>query len=167
MGSLRSASTGISKPAQWVWRLCLLASLWRAPVPWVHSHEEMPVAMASVGFWVEHFDHFHPVGSRPPCGWHLHYVWPWQLADESGGSDGNSGQIPDSLRLQLNPTTWAPPGDGVDKAPSIPAGLLVTLHPGIRGEARHQLVDGPVGLQVLVSYSHDLSWRALASVARC
>lgn len=146
-------------------RLCLIASLWHAPVPMMHSHgsdiDESQAATATV----EHLTEYHagvPVDSHVEFGWHVHFVLLADPeADEPCDEDGQPDRAPFydpfiatqaevGLTLAIftewqSPSNWFPPR--VD-------------HPVLIGAA-----TGPP--QFLGTYLDAVPLRILLRVARC
>lgn len=60
---------------RWAWlRLCLLLTLWQAPVPLVHAHEAAGWDQAALA---RHVAEFHGDAAAPEkCKWHWHLVLP-------------------------------------------------------------------------------------------
>lgn len=59
----------------WAWlRLCLLLTLWQAPIPLVHAHEAAGWDQAALA---RHVSEFHGDTAAPgECDWHWHLVLP-------------------------------------------------------------------------------------------
>lgn len=70
----------------------LLASLWRGPLPWCHSHSEPETAAdASAGLaWHVQWLHVSADNGSVVAGWHWHFVLPTDV-DGDGRQDGESG----------------------------------------------------------------------------
>ena len=91
---VKSVSRGLSV----LGRFCLMASLWHAPVPLIHSHgsdiEELSSASAAVEHMAEHHASI-PVNSHVDFGWHVHFVLLADpVADEPCDEDGRSDRAP-------------------------------------------------------------------------
>ena len=148
-----------------VGRMCLIVSLWHAPVPMIHSHgsdiDESPIAAAAV----EHLTEYHasvPVNSHVDFGWHVHLVLLTDpVANEPCDEDGQSDRAPfydpfiaaqanvslmlaNSLEWQTY-STWCPPR--VDR----PVSVMARATPS----------------QFLGTYLDAVPLRTLLRVARC
>lgn len=67
------------------WIVCavLAASLWRAPVPWIHSHETLEAQGLPEAALAWHVQHLHPQENEHSIfGWHLHLSFPWEVSNE-------------------------------------------------------------------------------------
>ncbi len=67
------------------WIVCaiLVASLWRAPVPWIHSHETLEAQGLPEAALAWHVQHLHPQESNHSIfGWHIHLSYPWDVSNE-------------------------------------------------------------------------------------
>ena len=170
--SLKSAA---KRGAGVLLHLCLLVSLWRAPVPWVHSHDSIDRRTAATRFWAEHLDHFHThrfhtdpnhFGSETTeaHGWHLHFVLPWELADKHDDAEHPRG-VPESLRVESDQLSSA--WTAIVRAESD-QGRVIVAEPVMVAQSGPiaPTLSRPVGVQVLLTYSDRISWRALACVAR-
>jgi|GEM_PF-3505415 hypothetical protein len=87
--------------SQWRWaclfttRLCLIVSLWQAPIPWWHCHGTNLAQLTSIASALElsaHLSAFHPAidsNSDQDLGWHFHWILPcWSHPlDESRGEE--------------------------------------------------------------------------------
>ncbi len=68
-----------------LWIVCavLAASLWRAPVPWIHSHEMLEAQGLPAAALAWHLHHLHSEeGEHAIFGWHLHLSYPWDVSNE-------------------------------------------------------------------------------------
>ena len=65
-----------------LWIVCavLAASLWRGPVPWIHSHETLEAQGLPEAALAWHVHHLHPHESgHEVFGWHVHLTYPWDV----------------------------------------------------------------------------------------
>jgi len=61
----------------------LAASLWRAPVPWIHSHERLESQGLPESALSWHVQHLHPQEDEHSIfGWHVHLSYPWDVSNE-------------------------------------------------------------------------------------
>jgi hypothetical protein len=61
----------------------LTASLWRAPVPWIHSHETLEAQGLPEAMLAWHVHHLHsPQSEHSIFGWHIHLSYPWDVSNE-------------------------------------------------------------------------------------
>ena len=146
-------------------RLCLMASLWHAPVPMIHSHgsdiDESPGASAAV----EHLTEYHsgvPVNSHADFGWHIHLVLLADpVADEPCDEDGQPDRAP----------YYAP--FVASQAEASPMLALSVEWPAptcwsAQGTDRSALVVAPASSsQFLGTYLESVPLRTLLRVARC
>lgn len=76
--------------------VCVFASLWRAPIPWLHHHDT-PVTGEFSDQLSRHLNAWHHGSLENPAGWHLHFA---MLDDilRGGGcpvpADGNEDELP-------------------------------------------------------------------------
>jgi hypothetical protein len=157
---VKSISRGLSV----LGRLCLMASLWHAPVPMIHSHgsdiDESPGASAAV----EHLSEHHvgiPVNSHADFGWHVHFVMPADpVADEPFDEDGQPDRAPfynpfvasqAATSLTMACSDWQSPSHWY--MPRIDRPMLVVA------QASHS--------QFLGTYLEAVPLRTLLRVARC
>jgi hypothetical protein len=62
-------------------RLCLVVSLWPAPAPWVHCHEDEESPGPQL---TQHLNEYHAhQGADCHEGWHLHFAYLWELAGDT------------------------------------------------------------------------------------
>jgi hypothetical protein len=165
--SRRVVIRAIHRAAVVAFHICLLVSLWRAPVPWFHSHDSLGRATTTIHFWQEHLQHFHTRhGVANDLGWHLHFVWPWELADRH--EDGQCpGGIPHSLRVETARVAgWV----SVAVSCELDHQRVVAIQPAVVAPR-----DGPhsirsshsEGLPISLVCRGSVSWQSLACVARC
>lgn len=108
----------------WAWlRLCLLLTLWQAPIPLVHAHEAPGWEASALA---RHMRDFHSDSSQPgDCEWHWHLVLPaWgepALPDQSDNQPARPVQfdvtvvrLDDSL---VRGSTVVIPADFIDWRP--------------------------------------------------
>lgn len=91
---VKSVSRGLSVLV----RLCLMASLWHAPVPLIHSHDSDIEELSSPSAAIEHLTEHHsgvPAYSHINFGWHVHFVLLADpVADEPCDEDGCPDRAP-------------------------------------------------------------------------
>ena len=67
------------------WIVCavLTASLWRAPVPWIHSHETLEAQGLPEAALAWHVHNLHSQENEHSIfGWHIHLSYPWEVSNE-------------------------------------------------------------------------------------
>ncbi|MCO6458249.1 MAG: hypothetical protein J5I93_23330 [Pirellulaceae bacterium] len=148
----------------------VLASLWQAPVVWLHRHSEADHTSESQDW---HLADYHATGVTRPLdhesGWHLHWAFAEDIARGGGMPVQSDSESSDSPGRSSNPL--APPGSGVPSvqdAPAstpwnladcvVPAGMPGTL--AGREEASRTT-------QPLASFCHSGLLLTLLCVARC
>src|SRR5580698_10569330 len=98
------------------WIVCavLAASLWRAPVPWIHSHETLEAQGLPEAALAWHVHHLHPHESEHEVfGWHVHLTYPWDVSNEPAGpSDPNSHKPRAVYYMPYVVSPASPAGDG-------------------------------------------------------
>ena len=161
----RQFGKSISRGLSVLGRLCLIASLWHAPVPMIHAHgsdlDESPNSPAAV----EHLAEYHsnvPANSHVDFGWHIHFVLLVDpVADEPCDEDGQPDRAP-----FYDPFVASQTEAGVTVVLSVewPAPTCWCM----------QRVDRPVLVvaraspsQFLSTYLDAVSLRTLLRVARC
>ena len=83
--------------ARYALRVCLVLSLWHAPLPWFHVHAVEAAVVAQTPWLAEHVEEFHAElleQTTASLGWHVHLVLPWNAThkgDCDGRSDGRHG----------------------------------------------------------------------------
>jgi hypothetical protein len=61
----------------------LVASLWRAPVPWIHSHQTLEAQGLPEAALAWHVHNLHSHESEHSIfGWHIHLSYPWDVSNE-------------------------------------------------------------------------------------
>lgn len=158
---VKSVSRGLSVLV----RMCLIASLWHAPVPLIHSHSSDIEESTSPPVPVEHLTEYHsgvPVNSHVDFGWHVHFVLPADpIAEESCDEGGRPVRVP---------------ADDLFIACQVDFGSSVVL--SFEWESLHSVYAPrvvcaePVPLaltrpQFLATYLDSVSLRTLLRVARC
>lgn len=159
---VKSVSRGLSVLA----RFCLMASLWHAPVPLIHSHDSdiEELSNASAAF-VEHLTEYHsgvPVNSHVDFGWHVHFVLLADpVADEPCDEDGRPDRAPAYDPFVACQVVVSP-----NLALSFEWQSLPCL--SVSRVACHTFVAAPPnGSQFLGTYLDSVSLRTLLRVARC
>ena len=146
-------------------RLCLMASLWHAPVPLIHSHDSDIGEMSSASAAVEHLTEYHvsvAVNSHVDFGWHVHFVLLADpVADEPCDEDGQPDRAP-----FYEPFVACQVEVGPSLALSFDWGSLPCLY--VPRVADRPLVAAPPNRsQFLGTYLDSVSLRTLLRVARC
>jgi hypothetical protein len=146
------------------WLLCsaLIASLWRAPVPWIHTHHASGhhVATASLSW---HLRHFHAHGDEPG-GWHVHWTLPWDVFRTPRGD-------PDPAKP--SPASAFEMPFVLSACPLVSAGQESAGPPAFLPLERESTAGSPIevppvhGLHFLQTYSASVPLRALICVALC
>lgn len=84
---------------------CAIASLWQAPVPWVHHHSKgdgrVPTSLVS-----RHMQAMHADTTSDETGWHLHFVMIGDIL-RGGGCPVLPDRADDSQTLQTQQVTFA------------------------------------------------------------
>lgn len=96
-------------------RVCVLLAAWQGPIPWFHSHGT--VVQACDDLWlIEHLRIYHPGAQTCPnecSGWHFHYGFPGNPADDSKPSpDGAQHQatvLEIAARCSVLQSAWHAP----------------------------------------------------------
>jgi len=143
----------------------LVVSLWRGPLPWIHTHEAASRHSEDEVSFARHLRQFHPHEAAHE-GWHVHFSYPWDVFDPpchrpdpaspkpawvyempfvvshaAGVTDADSQVNPDPLPLQL-------------------------LEQGPAGSP-HFDATCVAGLHFMQTYSPSVPLRALICVAQC
>lgn len=150
-------------------RLCLMVSLWHAPVPWLHFHEADGADGPAQIQLLKHLDVFHrdnPMDGRE-LGWHIHFALPWQVAN--GGQRPLTDEDPGSPHRQTlceyAPATSSPT---TDLSAAFCHGLVVQLADIDRVEAVLLATARPERVSVFLdTYRQSAALRDLIQVARC
>ncbi len=119
------------------WIVCavLAASLWRGPVPWIHSHETLEAQGLSEAALAWHVHHLHPHESgHEVFGWHVHLTYPWDVSNEPAApSDPEFAQAAGCLRHAVRRFARSPAvdvdrhaGHGLRTSPCTQAGRSAT-----------------------------------------
>jgi hypothetical protein len=145
----------------------LAASLWRAPVPWIHSHETLEAQGLSEASLAWHLHHLHPHGSEHAIfGWHIHLTCPWDISNEPSPSQEPDSPKPRAVYDMPYLVSQAPPAVDVDRHASswLPAPLFC-----VHGTAESLLFDARCvsGRHFLQTYPPSVSLRALICVVQC
>jgi hypothetical protein len=151
------------------WIVCavLAASLWRAPVPWIHSHETLEAQGLPEAALAWHVHHLHPQESgHEVFGWHVHLTYPWDISNEPAApSDPTS---PKPRAVYDMPYVVSPAAAAVDVDRHAGSWLVdVPLHTG------WAIGDPQAGALCLAGrhfpqvHPPSVSLRALICVARC
>ena len=83
-----------------VFRICLIVSLWEAPLPWFHAHSVLCDNDRLESRIVQHLETFHSGHELQVShhGWHLHFATPREMDDERRAPlSGDSGDRDASL----------------------------------------------------------------------
>lgn len=148
----------------------VLASLWQAPVVWLHRHADAEHTSESHDW---HLADYHAPGVNRPLhhesGWHLHWAFVEDIARGGGmpvQSDSDSSASPSRSSNPL-----APPGAGVPSVQDAPANApwaLADCAPpaGLAGAAQGR-EEVSRTTQPLASFCHAGLLLTLLCVARC
>jgi hypothetical protein len=108
-----------------------MASLWRAPVPWIHSHETLEAQGLPETALAWHVQHLHPQEVEHSIfGWHVHLSFPWDVSNEP--SPPREPDAPRPRSVYDMPYVVSPATDSVDvdrHASHFAAGLMMTAPP--------------------------------------
>jgi hypothetical protein len=146
-----------------------MASLWRAPVPWIHSHQKLEAQGLSEASLAWHLRHLHPQALKHAiAGWHIHLTCPWDISNE----DPSPSQAPESPKPRAvydmpYVVSQAPPAVDVDRHAS---GWLDSP-PDVMQDATQPLLSNVTAAiaqrHFLQQYPPSVSLRALLCVVRC
>jgi hypothetical protein len=158
-----------NRPRKRSWIVCavLMVSLWRAPVPWIHSHETLEAQGLSEQALAWHVQHLHPQEAEHSIfGWHVHLSLPWEVSNEP--SPLREPDAPKPRSVYEMPYVVSPATDTVDvdrhashfaagpMLDALPVMILLQADPSVI-LARH----------FTPAHSSRVSLRALICVARC
>jgi len=165
MSGQRSFVKSVSLGPSVLVRLCLLASLWHAPVPLIHSHGSDIGELSGAPAVVEHLTEYHSsvaVNSHVDFGWHVHFVLLADpVADEPCDVDGRPDRAPAydpyvACQAAVSPS-WALSFEWQSlprlSVPRVACPVLVTAP--------------PTRSQFLGTYLDSVPLRTLLRVARC
>jgi len=80
----RNSRQKLGRTRSWIVCALLAASLWRGPVPWIHSHETLEAQGLPEAALAWHVQHLHPQESENSIfGWHVHLSFPWDVSNEA------------------------------------------------------------------------------------
>ena len=92
-------------------RLCLIVSLWQAPIPWLHCHGTNLGQLTSIASALElssHLDTFHhyvKADLDDDLGWHFHWILPcWSHALDDTPDD----ELPSEVVVAFDQATISP-----------------------------------------------------------
>jgi hypothetical protein len=149
------------------WIVCALAaaSLWRGPVPWIHSHETLEAQGLPEAALAWHVQHLHPQESENSIfGWHVHLSYPWEVSNEA-----TPPREPDSPKPRATydmPYVVSPASSTVDvddHADQSVASLPTAMHSVVASlECGHVLCG-----QFTPTPTPSVSLRALFCVVQC
>lgn len=152
-----------------LWRLCLVLSLWHAPVPWIHIHRAEASDALAKSRLTNHLLRRHAVGDEieRETGWHWHLVLPRWCVDGARTSCHECADDED------RPVSMPEFDDGLPAPQAIQVSLLADAgqplveppvpNPGVLPSAPTCLAAGPF----LDTFLDTVSMRALIGVARC
>jgi hypothetical protein len=155
---------GKQTSTRWVVCAALVASLWRGPVPWIHSHETDAHDHDSQSLLAWHLEQFHQ--QHPVAGWHIHLTFPWDVFHEPRSNDNPESPRPSVVyEMPFVVTPVLSTADAhADASPGPPANLL----PECRfTEVLHSLATRVSGLHFMQTYPPRVALRALICVALC
>ncbi len=163
----RSKHSGPGRRRSTIVCAALVLSLWRGPVPWIHSHETLEAQGEPESSLAWHIAHFHqPIHDHELFGWHVHLTCPWDVFNEpSRPLDPDS---PKPRAVYDMPYVVSQAGSTLDVDHDADAGppASLLLDPGPAGSLHLDATCVP-GLHFLQTYSPSVPLRALISVALC
>jgi hypothetical protein len=167
MATSRNIANRPPRRRAWSWLVCaaLIASLWRAPVPWIHTHQSFAAQTISATSRTRHLHLYHSHDGDEDFGWHVHLTFPWDVLDEPCGR-----QTPDSpeptCAYEMPFVASAPSADNLDASASSFAPQFTLVETGTADRV-HGMISLVSGLHFLETYSPRVPLRALLCVARC
>lgn len=152
-----------------LWRLCLVLSLWHAPVPWIHIHRDEAADALARSRLTNHLLRHHTVGEEieTESGWHWHLVLPrWCM-------DGARTPCHECADDEDRPVSIPEFDDGLPASQPVPVSWLAdagepliepsVLNSGVLSATPTCIAAGPF----LDTFLDTVSLRALIGVARC
>jgi hypothetical protein len=143
--------------------VCVCASLWQAPVPWLHHHCKN-ANNATSSLLALHLQSLHKNGVGRATGWHLHFVMLDDIVRGSGlpipPSEGDAPVLPKEHVV---------PGDStsVEVAPvCTPALRTIAFYP-LHSPAADVMHQGLARVQFLGDLASPLRLHLVLCVARC
>ena len=165
MSGQRLLARSVSGKLSLLGRLCLMASLWRAPVPMIHTHDSDIDQPSVVQFVREHLAKFHsdvPVNSHVDFGWHIHFVFlNGTSTDEPFDRDGGPDHSPVYDPFIVCQAEMFPTFDVTFE------GQVLYWGPVRRVVGRARVVAPATPSQFLGTYLDSVSLRTLLRVLRC
>jgi hypothetical protein len=151
------------------WIVCavLAASLWRAPVPWIHSHETLEAQGLPEAALAWHLHQLHPHESEHDIfGWHVHLTYPWDCSNEPAAPLDPNSPKPRAVYDMPYVVSPASPAVDVDRHASSWVSAA-PWHMEAAGTAEQ--IDAPclAGRHFRAIYPPSVSLRALICIARC
>jgi hypothetical protein len=145
----------------------LAASLWRGPLPWIHSHETLEAQGLPEAALAWHVQHFHPQETEHSVfGWHVHLSYPWDISNEPAPPAEPHSPKPRSVYDM--PFVVSPASATVDvdrHASQIVPVLSSVIHADV---ASLQLAAGSIlGRHFPEAHPFSVSLRALICVTQC
>jgi hypothetical protein len=163
----RKVRKSSGRTRSWIVCAVLAASLWHAPIPWIHSHETLEAQGLSAAALAWHLQHLHPHGSEHAIfGWHIHLSCPWDVSNEPAPSSDPKSPKPRTVYDMPYVVSQASSAIDVDRHASADlAALPLFLQDGL---ASLQLDAACVsGRHFLQTDPPSVPLRALICVARC
>jgi hypothetical protein len=151
------------------WIVCavLAASLWRGPVPWIHSHEMLEAQGLPEAALAWHLRHLHPHESGHEIfGWHVHLTYPWDISNEPAlPADPNAPKprVTYDMPYVVSP---APPAVDVDRHASSWLSV-VPLYADATVAVRQMDPPSLAGRHFPAIHPPSVSLRALICIALC
>jgi hypothetical protein len=165
--TVRRAMAARARSARSPW-LCavLVASLWHAPIPWIHTHDAESGhhhggPRASLAW---HLQHFHPDGEEPE-GWHIHLTLPWDVFRTSNGKSDPESPAPEWVFEMPFMVSDAGPALANHDVTLAPPALLPVDGETVAVHAPHATLVN--GLHFMQTWSSSVPLRALICVALC
>jgi hypothetical protein len=164
--SARTRDSKCGRARSWVACIVLAASLWRAPVPWIHKHEAA-AADGSTARLAWHLRNFHGTGpAQKVSGWHVHLTFPWNVLNEPLGDEDADAPKPNSvyeMPFVVSAGVSVPDSDCDTAFSPLPTSLL---EPGLNGCVDLHATS-VAGLHFLQTFPPRVPLRALICVALC
>jgi hypothetical protein len=151
-------------PTHLVLRLVMAASLWHAPIPWLHAHEAHAGTDTGDLALKQHLHRFHRSVEGSPPGWHFHFALPQDLFGDECDEREAPPREPSPCELSA--------------ASSAPVKLVESLHRvserapevlpiAVAQDVLPAAVAGEATRNYFATFHDAAAVRALTCVARC
>jgi hypothetical protein len=163
----RNRQKKTSRTRSWIVCAVLMTSLWRAPVPWIHSHETLEAQGLPESALTWHVQHLHSEQSEHSIfGWHVHLSYPWDVSNEPAPPREPDAPKPRAVYDMPYVVSAAPSNVDVDRhANQCVSSLPILLH------AFDACVPSEAGRvfdrHFPATYPPSVSLRALICVVQC